>query len=398
MKMREKLMHRFLSLKQNSLLFILVIVMSSISACSKKSEAQPKQTTKEVGVQVVQVQSLDMNQTLAGRTTAYLTSDVRPQVTGIIKQRLFKEGDFVKQGQPLYQLDSSLYQASYDSARGDLAKAEAALVSARPKAQHYTNLLKIEAVSKQDAADAQASLREYEAAVISAKAALNTAKINLGYTTIRAPITGKISTSAYTPGALVTAEQTNALTTIQKIDPIYVDITLSSAELLSLRKRIDAGHLSAVKKVPVDIILEDGSTYQYKGQLEFVGDSVDTGTGNVKLRALVQNPEDLLLPGAYVRARLPLAINHQAILIPQTAVTRNHKGEAVVKLVNAQNKVVEKVIQTSETKGNQWIVTSGLSAGDKLIIDGASTVSSNDEVKITSNQTNTSTNQAQNAP
>lgn len=376
-----------MSLMKNFLVISILISIGLGSGCSEQNKPIQKQSIKEVGILVLQPQSLEMKQTLAGRTTAYLTSDVRPQVSGIIKKRLFNEGDFVKAGQALYQIDNSLYQAAYDSAKGDLAKAEAALISAQPKARHYQNLLAVEAVSKQDAADAQSSLKEYEAAVISAKAALNTARINLGYTTVRAPISGKISTSTYTPGALVTAEQTTALTTIQQINPIYVDITLSSKELLGLRKRIDNGHLAAINQIPVNIILEDGSLYEHQGQLEFVGNSVDTSTGDVKLRAVVENPTHLLLPGAYVRAELPLAVNHQAILVPQSAVTRNHKGEPVVKLVDSKNKVIEKVIETTETKGNQWIVTKGLSAGDKLIIDGASTVSSAEQVKVTASST-----------
>ncbi|KAA8735420.1 efflux RND transporter periplasmic adaptor subunit [Acinetobacter qingfengensis] len=369
----------------------LTLILALLAACSSQ-EKQPAQQDKvqEVGVQIIQPQSLEIQQTLAGRTTAYLTSDVRPQVGGIINKRLFNEGDDVKAGQALYQLDASLYQAAFNSAKGDLAKAEAALVSAQPKAQHYRNLLKIEAVSKQDAADAESSLKEYQAAVTSAQAALDTAKINLQYTTIRAPISGRIATSTYTPGALVTAEQTTALTTIQQLNPIYVDITLSSAELLALRKQMDQGQLQAINKIPVNIILEDGSTYDQQGQLQFIGSTVATDTGNVKLRALVPNPKYLLLPGMYVKAQLPMAINHQAILIPQTVVTRNHKGEPVVKLVNSQNQVEEKIIQTSETKGNQWVVTSGLKAGDRLIIDGASTVSSGSRVKITA-QKNTVT-------
>lgn len=339
-----------------------------------------------MGVEVLQPQSIEVQQTLAGRSTAYLSSDVRPQVSGIIKQRLFNEGDYVKAGQPLYKLDDKLFVAAYESAKGDLQKAQAALISAQPKAQHYRNLLKIEAVSKQDVADAESSLKEYQAAVTSAQAALNTAKINLDYTVIRAPISGQIATSTYTPGALVTAEQTTALTTIQQLNPIYVDITLSSSELLSLKKQMDNGQLQAISKIPVDIILEDGSTYNQKGQLQFIGSSVDTGTGDVKLRALVPNANNLLLPGMYVKAKLPMAVNHQAVLVPQSAVTRNHKGDAVVKLVNAQNKVVEQVIETSGTQNNYWIVSKGIQSGDQLIIDGASQVSSGDSVKISAKQ------------
>ncbi|MCT9561655.1 efflux RND transporter periplasmic adaptor subunit [Acinetobacter baumannii] len=370
---------------------ILCCLAVTLSGCDK-AQVPLQQSATEVGVLTIQPQSMEMKQTLAGRTTAYLTSDVRPQVGGIIEKRLFKEGDYVRAGQVLYQLDSKLYQAAYESARGDLVEAEASLIAAKPKAQRYKNLLAIEAVSQQDAIDAQTTLKEKEAAVISAKAALNTAKINLGYTSIRAPISGRISTSTYTPGALVTAEQTTALTTIQQLDPIYVDITLSSTELLNLRKQINKGTLNAPNgKVSVNIILEDGSVYEHTGTLEFIGTSVDTGTGSVNLRAIVPNPKYLLLPGAYVKAELPLAINHQAILIPQKSVTRNHKGDPVVKLVGTDNKVVERTVETSDAQGNQWIVTSGLKAGEKLIVEGASTVSSGNTVKVVQSHIATST-------
>ncbi|WP_224973537.1 efflux RND transporter periplasmic adaptor subunit [Acinetobacter oleivorans] len=370
---------------------ILCCLGVTLSGCDK-AQMPPQQSIAEVGVITIQPHSMEMKQTLAGRTTAYLTSDVRPQVGGIIEKRLFKEGDYVRAGQVLYQLDSKLYQAAYESARGDLVEAEASLIAAKPKAQRYKNLLAIEAVSQQDAIDAQTTLKEKEAAVISAKAALNTAKINLGYTSIRAPISGRIATSTYTPGALVTAEQTTALTTIQQLDPIYVDITLSSTELLNLRKQIDKGTLNAPNgKVPVNIIMEDGSIYEHTGTLEFIGTSVNTGTGSVNLRAIVPNPKYLLLPGAYVKAELPLAINHQAILIPQKSVTRNHKGDPVVKLVGTDNKVVERTVETSDAQGNQWIVTSGLKAGEKLIVEGVSTVSSGNTVKVIQSPTARST-------
>ncbi|MFC3902516.1 membrane fusion protein, multidrug efflux system [Acinetobacter marinus] len=353
-----------------------------LSACSKEEAPAMMNQTPEVGVQVIQYQSMEMKHTLAGRVTAYMTSDVRPQVGGIIQKRLFKEGDYVKAGQPLYQLDSKSYQAAYDSAKADLAEAEASLISDQPKVQRYRNLMKIEAISKQDLADAEATLKQSQASVMSAQAALNTAKINLGYTTVRAPISGRIATSTYTPGALVTADQDTALTTIEQINPVYVDITLSSTELLSLRKQIDEGKLQSLDgKVPVKIILEDGSYYDQSGTLEFVGSSVDTGTGTVTLRALVPNPKYLILPGAYVKAELPMAVNHQAILIPQKAVTRNHKGDPVVKLVGKDGKVEERVIDTTDTLDNQWIVNGGLKQGEKLIIEGASTVSAGDSVK-----------------
>jgi multidrug efflux system membrane fusion protein len=324
-----------------------------------------------------------MEQSLPGRSVAYMVSDVRPQVAGIIQKRLFTEGQEVKAGDVLYQIDPRSYQASYDSAQGELAQAEAAVLSARPKAERYRALVAADAVSKQDGDDAIATLRQDEAAVVAAKASLQSAKINLDYTRVTAPISGRIGTSTYTPGALVTASQDTALTTIQQLDPIYVDLTQTSAQLLALRKQLDSGALKAVDgKAEVKIVLEDGSTYTRTGTLEFVGTSVDTGTGNVSLRAVVPNPDRLLLPGSYVRALLPMAINDSAILVPQGAVTRNTKGEATVKLVGDDGKVVERVVQVGDAIKDQWVVTSGLKAGEKLIVDGGSKVSAGQAVKV----------------
>lgn len=336
-----------------------------------------------VGVQILQTRSVVMEQSLPGRSSAYMVSDVRPQVAGIILKRLFTEGQQVKAGQTLYQIDPRSYEASVESAKGQLAQAEAAVLAAKPKAERYKNLVNIDAISKQDGDDALATLRQNEAAVVSAKAAVKTAQINLDYTKVTAPISGRIGTSSYTPGALVTASQTTALTTIQQLDPIYVDVTQTSAQLLALRKQIASGALKAVNgKVPVQIILEDGSTLAQNGTLEFVGTSVDTGTGNVSLRAVVPNPDGLLLPGTYVKAVMPSAVNEKAILVSQSSVTRNTKGEPVVKLVGADGKVEERQIQTGDAIKDQWVVTAGLKEGEKLIISGASKVRGGQEVKI----------------
>src|SRR3546814_666783 len=294
----------------------------ALAACKSEGlSAAPSEPV--VTVQAVATQSLAVEQSLPGRTVAYMISEVRPQVGGIIQKRMFTEGEDVKAGQVLYQIDSASYQASYDNARATLAQAEAAVFSARPKAERYRELVAIDAVSKQDGDDAEAALQQYAAAVVAAKASLQTAQINLDYTRIRAPISGRIGTSTYTPGALVTANQDAALTTIQQLDPIYVDVTQTSAQLLALRKQIDSGALKAVNgRVKVKIILEDGSTYDREGNLAFVGASVSTGTGNVTLRAVVPNPDALLLPGTYVRAVLPMAINDGAILVSQSEVDR----------------------------------------------------------------------------
>ncbi|SEM26545.1 membrane fusion protein, multidrug efflux system [Pseudoxanthomonas sp. GM95] len=359
---------------------VLPLMLAACLAACSKSQA-PVQPQAAVSVQAVSTQRLAMDQTLPGRTVAYMTSDVRPQIGGLIQKRLFTEGQEVKAGQVLYQIDPATYQAAYDSAKGDLAQAEAAVLSAKPKAARYENLVKLDAVSKQDGDDAIATLRQDEAAVVAAKAALQTAKINLDYTRITAPISGRIATSTYTPGALVTASQDTALTTIQQLDPIYVDVSQSSAQLLALRKQMDSGALKSVDgKAQVSVTLEDGSTYAHTGTLEFVGTSVDTGTGNVTLRAVIPNPDGLLLPGMYVNAVLPMAIDDTAILVPQTAVTRNTKGEATVKLVGADKKIVERVVQTGSAMKDQWVVTGGLKAGEQLVVEGGSKVSAGQTV------------------
>lgn len=346
-------------------------------------KAAPVASEPLVTVRAVTTQPLALEQSLPGRTVAYMVSDVRPQVGGIIQKRLFTEGQQVKAGQVLYQIDPVSYQASYDSARATLAQAEAAVLSAKPKAERYRELLAIDAISRQDAQDAEAALRQSEAAVQVARAALQNARIRLDYTRIKAPISGRIGTSAFTPGALVTDSQAAALATIQQIDPIYVDVTQTSTQLLALRRQIDSGALKAVDgKVRVKIVLEDGSPYGQDGTLEFVGTSVATDTGNVTLRAVVPNPKGLLLPGTYVRAVLPMAINESAILVPQSAVTRNTRGEAVVKLVGEGDKLIERVVQVGEALQDQWVVTGGLQAGDRLVVEGGSKAASGQTVKV----------------
>ncbi|MDV0440509.1 efflux RND transporter periplasmic adaptor subunit [Xanthomonas sacchari] len=357
-----------------------VAIATVMAACSSKLPPQMPQT--QVGVQTVTVQRLAVDQTLSGRTVAYMASDVRPQVGGILRKRLFAEGQDVHAGQVLYEIDPASYQAAYDTAKGDLAQAEAAVLSARPKAQRYQTLVGLDAVSKQDGDDALATLRSNEAAVVAAKAALQTARINLDYTRITAPISGRIGTSSYTPGALVSAGQSEVLATINQLDPMYVDVTQSSAQLLQLRRQLDAGQLKAVDgKAEVTLQLEDGSTYAHSGTLEVVDAAVDTATGTVKLRAVVPNPDHLLLPGMYVKAVLPMAVDEQAILVPQQAVSRNSKGEAVAMVVGSDHKVAQRVLRTGDAIGDTWVVRDGLKAGDKVIVQGLQKVSVGAEVK-----------------
>ncbi|MET0550495.1 MAG: efflux RND transporter periplasmic adaptor subunit [Xanthomonas sp.] len=359
---------------------LLAAIATAVAACSSKQP--PQMSQMQVGVQTMKVQRLALDQTLSGRTVAYMSSDVRPQVGGILRKRLFAEGQDVQAGQVLYEIDPAIYQAAYDTAKGDLAQAEAAVLSARPKAQRYQTLVGLDAVSKQDGDDALATLRANEAAVVAAKAALQTARINLDYTRITAPISGRIGTSSYTPGALVSAGQSEVLATINQLDPMYVDVTQSSAQLLQLRRQLDAGKLKAVDgKAEVTLQLEDGSTYVRSGTLEVVDAAVDTATGTVKLRAVVPNPDRLLLPGMYVKAILPMAVDEQAILVAQQAISRNSKGEAVAMVVGSDNKVAQRVLTTGDAIGDKWVVRDGLQAGDKVIVQGLQKVAVGDQVK-----------------
>ncbi|MBB4725162.1 efflux RND transporter periplasmic adaptor subunit [Xanthomonas euvesicatoria] len=361
-------------------LLLLAAATTLMAACSSRQPPQMPQT--QVGVQTLKAQRLAVDQTLSGRTVAYVTSDVRPQVGGILRKRLFTEGQDVQAGQVLYEIDPASYQAAYDTAKGDLAQAEAAVLSARPKAQRYQTLVGLDAVSKQDGDDALATLRSNEAAVVAAKASLQTARINLDYTRITAPVSGRIGTSSYTPGALVSAGQSEVLATINQLDPIYVDVTQSSAQLLQLRRQLDTGQLKAVDgKAEVTLQLEDGSTYAHSGTLEVVDAAVDTATGTVKLRAVVPNPERVLLPGMYVTAKLSMAVDEQAILVPQQAISRNSKGQAVAMVVGSDNKVAQRVLTTGDAIGDKWVVRQGLKAGDKVIVQGLQKASVGAEVR-----------------
>ncbi|MCP3043491.1 efflux RND transporter periplasmic adaptor subunit [Xanthomonas euvesicatoria] len=361
-------------------LLLLAAATTLMAACSSRQPPQMPQT--QVGVQTLKAQRLAVDQTLSGRTVAYVTSDVRPQVGGILRKRLFTEGQDVQAGQVLYEIDPASYQAAYDTAKGDLAQAEAAVLSARPKAQRYQTLVGLDAVSKQDGDDALATLRSNQAAVVAAKASLQTARINLDYTRITAPVSGRIGTSSYTPGALVSAGQSEVLATINQLDPIYVDVTQSSAQLLQLRRQLDTGQLKAVDgKAEVTLQLEDGSTYAHSGTLEVVDAAVDTATGTVKLRAVVPNPERVLLPGMYVTAKLSMAVDEQAILVPQQAISRNSKGQAVAMVVGSDNTVAQRVLTTGDAIGDKWVVRQGLKAGDKVIVQGLQKASVGAEVR-----------------
>ena len=323
-----------------------------------------------VGVIVAKTESVTLTTELTGRTSAHLVSEVRPQVNGIIKARLFQEGGLVRAGQALYQIDPATYQAAYNSAAAGLAQAQAAATAAKLKAERYKGLVEINAVSKQDNDDAQAASLQAAANVAAQKAAVDNARINLGYTKVLAPISGRVGKSAVTPGALVTASQATPLATVQDLSTVYVDLTQSSAEVLKLRAALNAGQVGRSGSAQVTLKLEDGSTYPIAGHLEFSDVTVDPTTGSVGLRATFANPNGVLLPGMYVRAVLGKGVANAGMLIPQAGVSRDPKGNATVMVVGAKGAAEPRVITTTQTVGDSWLVTSGLKPGDQVIIEG----------------------------
>lgn len=351
---------------------LLLAASLAITACGKKQAALPQQGPPEVSVVTIQPQRVALTTELSGRTAPYLIAEVRPQVGGIVKKRLFTEGSDVKAGQVLYQIDPASYEAALASARANQARAEATLGTVRLKAQRYQELVKIKAVSQQDNDDAQAGLKQAEAELAAAKAAVETARINLAYTKVTAPISGRIGRSAVTDGALVTASQPTALATIQQLSPMYVDVTQSSAELLKLKQNLANGLFKkgTASQAPVKLLLEDGSPYPQSGSLKFSEVTVDQSTGSVTLRALFPNPKQLLLPGMFVRAIIEEGVNEQAILVPQRGVTRTPQGEALAMVVGDGEKVEPRPIKVVRTVGDSWLVSEGLKAGERVIVEG----------------------------
>jgi membrane fusion protein (multidrug efflux system) len=339
--------------------------------------------TPSVGYVVVHAEPVTLTTELPGRTSPFLTSDVRPQINGIIKARLFTEGANVREGQPLYVIDPAPYRAVYDQALAQLASAEANLATAKVKAERYADLIKINGVARQDYDDAEAVYRQAVAAVAQNKAAGEAAKINLGYTRINAPISGRIGRSAYTPGALVQAGQTNALATIQSLDPIYVDVAQSADELLGLKRAMAGGSLQDAGSATarVRLLLQDGTPYDQEGTLKFSEVTVDPSTGSVVLRAEFPNPRGALLPGLFVRAVISQGVQPAAILAPQRAVSHNDRGQATAFVVGADGKAELKVLEIARAIGTNWLVTSGLKPGDRLIVDGLINVQPGGPVK-----------------
>ncbi len=326
----------------------------------------------EVGVVTLEPQAVVLTTVLPGRTSPYAVSDVRPQVNGIIQARLFVEGSNVRAGQVLYQIDPATYRAAYDQAKALVASAEANVATAKAKADRYGDLVKINGVAKQDYDDAKAAYLQAVATVQQDQAALQSAKINLDYTKVKAPISGRIGKSVYTKGALVTASQADALTTVQTLDPIYVDINQSAEELLKLRRSLADGALTGggPASAQVSLKLEDGSDYPFRGKLQFADVTVDQTTGAVTLRAIFPNPKGVLLPGLYVRAVVAQGAKPSAILAPQQGVTRDPTGQATAMVVDADGKAQPRILKTDGVVGDKWLVTDGLKAGDRIIVEG----------------------------
>jgi membrane fusion protein (multidrug efflux system) len=340
--------------------------------CDRKIEAQQAPKVPEVAIVAIQPQRIELTTELPGRTSAYRIAEIRPQVNGIIQKRLFQEGSDVKAGQLLYQIDPAQFQVSYDSAKASLGKAQANLPSIKLRVERYKEVLVDKAVSQQEYDDAAAVMEQARADIEYWKAAVEAARINLGYTRVTAPISGRIGRSTVTDGALVTAYQPMALATIQQLDPIYVDVTQSSAELLRLKRNFDTGKLSANEGNgrKVRLVLEDGTPYPMEGKLQFRDVTVDPTTGSYTLRIVVPNPENLLLPGMFVRAVVQEGVAEQAILAPQQGVSRTPKGDPIALVVDESGTVQQRMLTLNRAIGDKWLISSGLSAGERVIVEG----------------------------
>ena len=334
----------------------------------------------QVGFVVVQMGSAPLQQELPGRVAAYQVSDVRPQVSGVIQRRLFREGSIVRQGQTLYQIDPSIYAAQQAQASANLQSARASAVAARTRAQRYEPLAKMEAISKQDYTDALAQARQADAAIAQNSAALRAAQVNMRFTRVPAPISGRIGLSSVTEGALVTANQADALATITRLDPVYVDIQQSAADLLKLRQALSQGGAVSTS-AQVRLKLPDGSDYGFTGTVEFSEVIVDQSTGSVTIRARFPNSQSILLPGMYVTASFAQAVQTSAILVPQQAVSRNPQGGATVFVVGPGNRAVQRTIIADRTIGASWVVTGGLAAGEKVITQGTANLKNGAQIK-----------------
>ena len=365
--------------KQSKFFILLATTLIVLSGCEDKAPANTQAKTIEVGVITLQEQAIALQQELSGRVKAKLVSQVRPQIGGIIKEQLFKEGSFVKQGDVLYLIDSATYQATLNQAKASLQSAKVDVLNAKTKSQRYEELLKFDGTSKQEADDAKAVYLQAEALVQEKEANLESAKIDLERTKIKAPISGYISISNVTQGALVSANQSDALATIRDTSSVYVDLSQSNTQLLALRKLLGQENIQK-GSTDVTLILSDESTYEHKGQLQLQEIAVDESTGSVTLRAQFSNTEGILLPGMFVRATIQGAIDTKAFLLPQQAVSRDSKANPIITLVKDDNTTVKQMITTQRAIGNKWLVTSGINNNDKIIIEGLNKINEKSHV------------------
>ncbi|HIF4582899.1 TPA: multidrug efflux RND transporter periplasmic adaptor subunit AcrA [Salmonella enterica subsp. enterica serovar Infantis] len=373
--------------KNRGLTPLAVVLMLSgslaLTGCDDKQDQQGGQQMPEVGVVTLKTEPLQITTELPGRTVAYRIAEVRPQVSGIILKRNFVEGSDIEAGVSLYQIDPATYQATYDSAKGDLAKAQAAANIAELTVKRYQKLLGTQYISKQEYDQALADAQQATAAVVAAKAAVETARINLAYTKVTSPISGRIGKSSVTEGALVQNGQASALATVQQLDPIYVDVTQSSNDFLRLKQELANGSLKQENgKAKVDLVTSDGIKFPQSGTLEFSDVTVDQTTGSITLRAIFPNPDHTLLPGMFVRARLQEGTKPTALLVPQQGVTCTPRGDATVLVVGADNKVETRQIVASQAIGDKWLVTDGLKAGDRVVVSGLQKVRPGAQVKV----------------
>ncbi|MFZ3389381.1 MULTISPECIES: multidrug efflux RND transporter periplasmic adaptor subunit AcrA [Buttiauxella] len=353
-----------------------------LTGCNDKETKQSAPHTPEVGVVTLKSAPLQITTELPGRTSAYRIAEVRPQVSGIILKRNFEEGSEIKAGVSLYQIDPATYQAAYDSAKGDLAKAQASANIAQLTLKRYQKLLGTKYISQQDYDTALADSQQANASVVAAKAAVETARINLAYTKVTSPISGRIGKSSVTEGALVTSGQASALATVQQLDPIYVDVTQSSNDFLRLKQELAEGKLKQENgKAKVKLVTNDGITFPQEGSLEFSDVTVDQTTGSITLRAIFPNPDKTLLPGMFVRAQLEEGTNPNALLVPQQGVTRTPRGDASAMVIGKDDKVEVRNITAAQAIGDKWLVTSGLKDGDRVIVTGLQKVKPGVQVK-----------------
>ncbi len=365
--------------KQSKFFILLATTLIVLSGCEDKAPANTQAQTIEVGVITLQEQAIALQQELSGRVKAKLVSQVRPQIGGIIKEQLFKEGSFVKQGEVLYLIDSATYQATLNQAKASLQSAKVDVLNAKTKSQRYEELLKFDGTSKQEADDAKAVYLQAEALVQEKEANLESAKIDLERTKIKAPISGYISISNVTQGALVSANQSDALATIRDTSSVYVDLSQSNTQLLALRKLLSQENIQK-GSTDVTLILSDESTYEHKGQLQLQEIAVDESTGSVTLRAQFSNTEGILLPGMFVRATIQGAIDTKAFLLPQQAVSRDSKANPIITLVKDDSTTIKQMITTQRAIGNKWLVTSGINNNDKIIIEGLNKINEKSHV------------------